>query len=526
MRRLIAWAGALLLLGSTAAMAEDVTRGGTFTFGAQSDVVFIDPVFTQQNPDIWVSLNLYDTLIHPSADDQSLEPGLASSFELAPDAKSVSLTLRPGIKFADGSPIELSDVKFSLERARVSGEFKFLLETIESVETSPPDKILIKLKEPSPAILSALATFNAGIVSEKLLAAAPGNTPEEKAQAFAEKPIGSGAFVVKSLVRGSEIVMERNPYYWQDGKDGKKLPYVDEVKYLIIPDDATRILKLQSGELDGIEFVPFSRVADLSADPKIDMRLIPAAQVIYLAMNNRPTLKDGSANPLSNKQVRQALNYAVDKEAIAQVLTYGVGKPSPTYMPPSTPYAMTDKGQPYPYNPDKAKALLKEAGFEKGFDLSILSLAGKSDDSTELAAVQQMFKAVGVNLSIQPMETTTRVAKFKAGEYQMRTALWTNDLNDPSQITSYFAYFPTVQSNFSGFRDMVLEELFLKSQSEVDPKKRAEQYRQIQEIYVEAAPLLFLLEVPYPVALRKGVKDFVQLPLGNYLFSGIHLEQQ
>jgi peptide/nickel transport system substrate-binding protein len=141
-----------------------------------------------------------------------------------------------------------------------------------------------------------------------------------------------------------------------------------------------------------------------------------------------------------------------------------------------------------------------------------------------LAAVQQMFKAVGVNLSIQPMETTTRVAKFKAGEYQMRTALWTNDLNDPSQITSYFAYYPTVQSNFSGFRDTKLEELFVQSQSEVDPKKRAEQYRQIQEIFVEAAPHLFLLEVPYPVALRKGVTDFVQLPLGNYLFSGVHLE--
>ena len=136
-----------------------------------------------------------------------------------------------------------------------------------------------------------------------------------------------------------------------------------------------------------------------------------------------------------------------------------------------------------------------------------------------------MFKAVGANLTIQPMETTTRVARFKAGEYQMRTALWTNDLNDPSQITSYFAYYPTVQSNFSGFRDQAIEELFIKSQSEIDPKNRAAQYRKIQEIYIEAAPLLFLLEVPYTVALRKGVTDFVQIPLGNYILSGVHLEQ-
>lgn len=524
MNRMIAWVIAFVVLCGSTAWAENVTRGGNFRFGVQADVVFLDPVFTQQNPDIWVSLNIYDTLIQPSIDGQGLEPGLASSYELAPDAKSVSLTLRPGIKFADGSPIELSDVKFSLERARVSGEFKFLLETIESVEITPPDKIVIKLKEPSPAILSALATFNAGIVSEKLLKAAPGNTIEEKAQAFAEKPIGSGPFMVKSWMRGSEIVLERNPYYWKDGKDGKKLPYVDEARFTVIPDDATRILKLQTGELEGIEFVPFSRVAELKADPKIDMRLIPAAKVIYLAMNNRPELKDGSKNPYGDKRVRQAMNYAVDKEAIAQILTYGVGKPTSTYMPPSTPYAMTDKGQPYPYNPEKAKALLKEAGYENGLDLSILSIAGNSDDVTELAAIQQMFKAVGANLTIQPMEATTRVAKFKAGEYQMRTALWTNDLNDPSQMTSYFAYYPTVQSNFSGFRDEGLEKLFLQSQSEIDPKKRAEQYRQIQEIYIEAAPLLFLLEVPYTVALRKGVTDFVQIPLGNYILSGVHLE--
>src|SRR4029078_9796023 len=160
MNRMIAWVIAFVVLCVSPAWAENITRGGSFKFGVPADVVFLAPVFTQQNPDIWVSLNIYDTLIQPNADGQGLEPGLASSYELAPDAKSVSLTLRPGAKFADGSPIQPRAVKFSLERARVSGGFKFLWESSESVEVTPPDKIVVKLKEPSPAILSALATFN------------------------------------------------------------------------------------------------------------------------------------------------------------------------------------------------------------------------------------------------------------------------------------------------------------------------------------------------------------------------------
>jgi peptide/nickel transport system substrate-binding protein len=422
-------------------------------------------------------------------------------------------------------PIEPSDVKFTLDRAHVSGEFAFLLESIDKVETQGADTVVLHLKHPDPAILWALATFNTGVVPEKLLQAAPGNTPQEKAKAFAEKPVGSGPFMLTSWKHGSEMVLGRNPYYWEKGEDGKPLPYVDQVKLVIIPDDATRILKLKAGEIDGAEFVPLARVAELKADPKLNMVLFPAAQTIYLAMNNRPTLKDGTPNPLSDQRVRQALNYAVDKKAIIQVLSYGIGTPQLTFMPSSTPFAYTEKGEPYPYNPAKAKELLKEAGFANGIEVGIYSIAGKADDQTELAAIQQMWGEVGVKLKIQSLDSTTRIAKFKAGDYQMRTALWTNDINDPSEITSYYAYYPTVQSNFSGFRNLDIEADFVKSQAEMDNGKRGALYKHLQQLYIDAAPMVFLLELPYPVALGKKVQGFVQIPLGNYIFAGVHLEQ-
>jgi peptide/nickel transport system substrate-binding protein len=202
---------------------------------------------------------------------------------------------------------------------------------------------------------------------------------------------------------------------------------------------------------------------------------------LYLPRPGLHAAKDGTKNPLGDQRVRKALNYAVDKKAIAQVLTYGVGTSQITYMPSSTPLAYLEKGEPYPYNPTKAKELIKAAGYENGFDVGIFTIAGNADEVTELAAVQAMWGQVGARLKIQPLDSATRIAKFKADEYQMRSALWTNDINDPSQITSYFAYFPTFESNRSGFRNAELEENFVKSQSEIDVEKRRALYKRIQE---------------------------------------------
>ena len=132
------------------------------------------------------------------------------------------------------------------------------------------------------------------------------------------------------------------------------MPYLDKISYVIIPDDATRILKLKAGEIDAAEFMPYSRVAELKADPRLNMVLFPAAKVHYFTLNNRPTLKDGTKNPLSDVRVRQALNYATDKQAMIQVVTYGIGTPQQSFMPMSTPLSY-GKGPPYPYDPARPR---------------------------------------------------------------------------------------------------------------------------------------------------------------------------
>lgn len=504
--------------GETAAAPAAGAAGGTLRFGRYADSLFLDPVLNDANLDIWVLNSLYDTLLQSTLDGQGIEPMLAESYEVAEDGLSMTVTLRPEIKFADGSSITPDDVKWSLDRARNpdNGIWSFSLESVDSVETQGDNQVVIKLNRPDPALPAALAMFNSAVMPQKLFEAMPGESDEEKAKAFAEKPIGSGAFVLKEWERGNYMLIERNPYYWAKDENGIQLPYLDAVRFEIIPEDATRILKLQGGEIDAAEFIPLSRVAELQADANINMELFPSTKVNSILMNNRETLLDGTTNPLSSQQVRQALNYATNKDALIQVVTFGTGMPEGSYMSSTTP--LFAQQAMYPHDVEKAKALLQEAGYGDGFDVSILAIAGSADDAALTTALQQMWAEVGVNLNIEQVDAATRTERYRANDFQMRTSAWTNDINDPSQITSYFAIYDVVESLHTGFQNAELEDLFQQSQAELDQAKRTEQYRRIQEIYVDAAPIVFLYETPYPVALRNNVKGFYQIPLGQNLF--------
>jgi peptide/nickel transport system substrate-binding protein len=529
MKRFLRKIAVLALLGfalGIAGQAQALTRGGKMIYARNADSLLLDPVLNERNVDIWILSNLYDTLLEPTPDGHSVQPGLAESYQLSDDGLTFTAKLRANLKFADGSPITVDDVKWSLDRARdpKNGAWNFTLESIDSVTTQGTDMVVLHLKHADPALTAALAIFNTSIMSKKLFEAAPGANDADKAKAFAEKPVGSGPFMLDSWQRGTQMVLKRNPYYWQMGEDGKALPYLDEVDFQIIPDDATRILKLQAGEIDGAEFIPYARVAELKGDSNLNMELFPSTKVTYLTLNIRPKLKDGSSNPLSDVRVRQALNYAIDKDALIKVVTFGVGQPMRSYMSSSTPL-FYGPSPAYAYDLDKAKALLKEAGRDGGFSLEAQGLAGSGDDSANLSTIQQMWAQLGVKLNIVQADNATMVARYDAADFQIQTGYWTDDIIDPSEITSYFAYFPTTESQHSGFDDPTIQDLFVKSQKEADKAKRADMYQQIQEIYMKAAPIVFLYQSPYPVGLRKSVQGFVQIPLGNNVFLRTHMEK-
>jgi peptide/nickel transport system substrate-binding protein len=514
------------VLLSTTVLAHAQDRGGVMTYGRYADSLFLDPVLNDANVDIWILSNMYDTLLLPTDDGQSVQAGLATDWSVSDDGLTVSLTLRDGIMFSDGSPITAEDVIWSLDRARNpdNGIWNFLLSAVAEV-TSPDDaSIVITLRQPDPAILPALSVFNAAIMPKAAFEAMPGETDLEKATAFAEQPIGSGPFTLESWDRGSSLKLVKNNYYWADGDDGEKLPYLDGVTFEIVPDDATRILRVQSGELDGAELIPFARVAELEADPNINMELFPSTRIQDIIINVRPEL-DGEANPLSDTKVRQAMNFAANKDAIIQVVTFGVGTPTSSFMASTTPLH-TGEGAVFPYDLEKAKQLMAESAYPDGFTASMLTLAGNQDELGIATALQQMWSQIGISLEIQQVDNATRTEEYRNGTFDMRAGAWTNDIADPGQITSYFAYSPTIDALHSGWKSEEVDSLYVASQSETDIAKRTEQYARIQEVFNQDGPTVLLYETPYPVALQDNVKGFNQIPLGNNIFRKAYIEAE
>ncbi len=513
---LAALSAAVLLGSSVSVLALD--RGGVMTFGRYTDSLFLDPVLNDANVDIWILTNIYDTLILPSADGMGLEPGLATEWSVNAAGDVVTLKLREGVKFSDGTPMTTDDVIWSLTRAANpdNGVWTSLCASIDSVTAPDAGTIEVHLKYADPTILSALSVFNTAIMPKAAFEATPGATDKEKAEAFAQNPIGTGPFMMQSWERGSSMKLVKNPNYWAMGEDGQALPYLDGLTFEIIPDDATRILKIQAGDIQGGEFIPFARVAELKADPKLKMELFPSTKVNDIIINVRPQI-EGRDNPLSDEKVRAAMNYAVSKEAIVQVVTYGVGTPMTSFMATTTP--MHSGTEPlYPFDLEKAKALLAESAYPEGFSTSILTLAGNQDELATATALQQMWGAIGITLEIKQVDNASRTEQYRAGTFDMRAGAWTNDISDPSQITSYFAYSPTIDALHSGWKSEEADALFEASQKEMDPAKRAEQFARIQEIFNGSGPTIPLYETPYPVALSASVNGFYQIPLGNNVF--------
>ena len=502
------------------------TRGGKLIYGRYGDSLFLDPVLNDANFDIWVMNSIYDTLILPSADGMSIQPGLATKWMFGEGGRSLTLTLRAGVKFSDGAPMLASDVKWSLDRARdpKNGAWNNLIASIDAVEVAGADSIVLKLKRPDPTLLAALATFNTGILPQKQFEATAGATMDEKAKTFAERPIGTGPFMVTEWRRGQVMRLARNPHHWKQGEDGKPLPYLDEIEFQIIPDDATRVLKLKAGELHGIEFVPFVRVKELQADPNLRMELWPSTRVAYIGMMVKPTLHTGAANPLANQKVRQALNHAVNRDAIIAITTHGLGKKMHSFMSSTTPL-FHGPAPLWPYDLAKAKALLAEAGFPNGFEVTCMLAAGNQDNLNNVTALQQMWSQIGVTMKIEQMDSPSVTKRYRAEEFQLRTGGWTNDIADPGQITSYFAYTPTINALRSGYEDKEVNALFLRGQEETDLDKRRAIYRELQDRFNAAATIVPLYETPYPVAFRKNVKGFSQIPLGNNYFDGTYIEK-
>ena len=500
---------------TVAAVAPTVAPKSTVLKMARSNEPFSPfiPWQLDDNPAIFIGINIYDTLLRVTPDGQSLEPALATKYEASPDGLSYTFTLRDGVKFSDGTPLKAEDVKASLEAAsNLSKSDKSAwaagYAAVKEIQIPDPQTVKFVLSQPSPSLPSALAMFSAGIVPADLATA---SQVADFDVATLWKTRGTGAYYVDGWSKGDTLVLKRNPNYWKD------TPAVDEVQIQYVPDDNTRILQLQGGEVDLIDFVPLSQLAALDAQPNITAKAFTVQALSNMIINV-------TKKPLDDVKIRQALNYATDKDAIIKSVYFGQAKFQNAPIPPGMYWDKDSVG--YPFDLEKAKQLMQESSAPNGFTVEMQVRSGNTEYTNIATIVKDQWAKIGVNVNLVNLETSLVRTNYREGAYEIMPIGFTNDMNDPTQVVNFMMKGDvSPYSYWTRWDDPALDENIAKADLEMDAKQRETMYKEIQKTFMDAAPQIFLVYRPDTAAWQDYVEGFNIEGLSYYRFENVKINK-
>ena len=408
--------------------------------------------------------NIFEGLTRIGSSGEVL-PALAESWTISDDGKVYTFKLRTGAKFHDGSDFNAEDVKFSLDRARAEGSTnaqKPLFAQIDTVEAVDAGTVKITLKQPQGAFLYNMGWGDAVIVAP------------ESADGNKEKPVGTGPFKFDNWAKGSSITIVKNPDYWGEAVA------LEKAEFRIIPDAAAGVPALLSGDVQAFANAPVGdALAQIESDPRFKVVIGATEGETILSMNNAKA-------PLDNLKVRQAISHALNREEIIAGNGTGLGTPIGSHFSPANA-AYVDLTGKYPYDPEKAKALLAEAGFASGTKLTLkLPPPPYARDGGQVVASQ--LRAVGIETEIIPVEWADwlkQVFTDKDFDLTIISHVEPNDIEIYSRPTYYFGY---KNPEFN----KVIAELDVTS----DEAKRNELFKKAQEILADDAVGGFLFQLP------------------------------
>lgn len=476
--------------------------GDTVIMARGSDSESLDPVMTASNVDIWILNMVVEGLVGSSDDGTEIIPAVADTWEISDDGLTYTFHIRDGIQFSTGDPVTAEDVVYSLTRAKeADGPWAGMLDMMDSIEDGADGTVVAHLNAPSPAFLPTVAMFYCGIMPKAYC-------EEAGEEGLAEKPVGTGPFVLDSWTRGEKMVFRKNANYWESG-----CPKVDEIDLTVVADDSTRIMQLESGQIDIAADVPYSRVSELQAISGIQVSLFDSTDVKFVLINCQ-------GEKTKDKKVRRALALATDKKAINDAVYYGNGTLAETYLAPSLPYSDQDipaEG----VDVEEAKSLLAEAGYPDGFSISVQVGNGDSEVLQTATLLQQQWKEIGVTLDIQQIDKATARQNWKDGNYDVFISNMTSDMTDISELAGLVAIESQTHCWRTYWNDedqKKAEEYCAEGNSKMDETKRAEAYKNMQEIIAEAHPLIPILYAPYTFVTTDKIQGAAQNPLGVYNF--------
>lgn len=501
-RTLLAAATSTLALGSLAAPALAQTPPGVLIVGQIAEPKSLDPAAVTAVNDFRILVNLYEGLVRYKPGTLEVEPQLATGWEVSEDGTEYTFTLREGVTFHDGTPFNAEAVKFNFDRMlnedhpfHNTGPFPlaFFFGSVASTEAVDELTVKFTLSEPYAPFLSNLAYPTGLLVSPAAVEAGGAD--------FGRAPVGTGPFTFAEWRSNEAVVIEKNPDYWGETAG------TEAVVFRPITDANTRVAEMLAGGIDMMVEVPPNSLGQFESD---QYKVIEQAgpHVWFLILN----AKEG---PFADKLVRQAANYAINKEALVNDVLEGTAEVAAGPTPPAFAWAYNDALEPYPYDPEKARELLAEAGAE-GAELTFYVTEGGSgmlDPIPMGTAIQADLEAVGFDVSIETYEWNTFLGEVNPGlegKADMAEMAWMT--NDPDTLP-YLALRTDAWPEAGGFNsgyysNPEVDDLLEQARVSTDQAERAELYKQMQEIVQDDAPWVFVANWKQNAVTSARVENF------------------
>ncbi|MCA3261289.1 MAG: peptide ABC transporter substrate-binding protein [Telmatospirillum sp.] len=488
------------MLSRAHAQAQTPRRGGTLNVGVVSDPVTLDPAFMASFFEVYVFGTLHDTLLRITPDLQ-IEPGLATMTAVSPTV--MRFDLRPNLKFHDDTPLDAAAVKWNFDRIMNPATASLRradLGPLTSVEVTGPLQVTMTLSTPFAPFPHVMGARAGAMVSP--------TAAQRLGADFGTQTVGCGPFRLVRWTKNSELVLERFPGYWRPNQ-----PLLDSIVYRPIPDETVRLTNLRSGALQLIDLVPPQAVAGLRGAANISLRERPSIGWNAMSLNV-------TRAPFADVKVRQALMYAVDRDAINRVVYFQTGTPAFGPIPPAFGWAHDAAFKPFSYDPARAQALLREAGVSTPVPFSIT--VTNSPLQIRLAQlIQAQANQAGFRAEIRQIDATSLITVLRGKDFDIAWSPWSGRSDpDGNTFNMFTAGGPT---NFTGYASEKTTELLREARVSSDQTRRAQLYREVQQQLAADAPLLFF-QFDSIIQASSSRLRWTQYPDGGFALGDAWLE--
>ncbi|MCF6737574.1 ABC transporter substrate-binding protein [Blastococcus sp. KM273129] len=483
-------AAGALVLSACSGGGESVDTGGgggggggdvlVAAVSAQPDQ--FDPHVTSAYPSFQVLENVYDTLVVPNAQDLTMEPSLATDWEVSEDGLTWTFNLREDVTFHDGSEFDAADVVYSYNRIideELSNAYRFA--TVESVEAVDPQTVEITVSQPTPNLPALIGAF-------KGMAILPEGAADE--YDLTTEAVGTGPFTLESS-DASSTELAAYEDYWGGA------PSIGGVEFRYITEPAAALTALQNGEVQWTDNIPPQQIESLGGDDSVELATTPSVDYWYMSMNY-------DREPFGNPQVRQAIATAVDRAAVTEAARFGAAQPNQTAIPEDS-FFYFDYA-PFEPSAEEAQSLIEQSGVQTPITMGLMVTDEFPETVTAAQVIASQLEPIGVDVDVQTVDFATWLDRQAQGDFDAFMLGWLGNI-DPFDF--YHAQHITDgSSNFQGYSNPQVDELLTQASTETDQDARKELYDQAATLIVDDVSYLYLYNPDVVQAWAPGLSGY------------------